>query len=88
MQAGSQGGSRAGNTFSLSVADGRATPVVIASTDAATVVGQNTGWRSVSGIVPDNGAARAATFVILALEIPGNDRVVMEFGIDDVQIGD
>jgi hypothetical protein len=88
MQTGSQGGSAAGNVFSIAISDGNSTPVIIGTTDAATAGGaQNTGWRQVSGVVPNSALGRAVREVILSLEVaPGT--TFIGFQIDDVQLGD
>jgi hypothetical protein len=88
MQTGSQGGSAAGNVFSIAISDGSSPPVVIGTTDAATSgVARNTGWRLVSGVVPNSALGRAVRDVILSLEVaPGT--TFIDFQIDDVELGD
>jgi hypothetical protein len=89
MQTGSQGGSPAGTTFSLSVKGQTGQPVTILTVSAATTGGaQNTGWVPLSVIVPDSAAARAAVNVFLSMEIPGTAQRAQDFQIDDVRIGE
>lgn len=88
MNTGSQGGSFAGNMFSIAISDGH-NPVIIGMTDASTVAtgGQSTGFRQVSGVVPNSDLGRAVREVILSLELgPAQD--TLSFSVDDVQLGD
>ena len=88
MQTGSQGGSAAGNVFSIAIGDGKNAPLIIGTTDASTSGGaQNTGWRLVSGVVPNSALGASVREVILSLEVaPGT--TFIDFQIDDVQLGD
>jgi hypothetical protein len=89
MQTGSQSGSPAGNTFSLSVRGLTGAPVTILTVSAATTGGgQTTGWINLSAVVPDSAAARAAEAVLLSLEMPGAAQRSQGFDIDDVRIGE
>jgi hypothetical protein len=89
MMAGSQGGSFPGNRFSIMISDGRngTTPVTVGITDGATSGGgQLTGWRLVSGVVPNNAVGRAARLAILSIDVPEQNNI--DFHIDDIRIGD
>jgi hypothetical protein len=87
MQTGSQGGSFPGNLFSIAISNGRGTPQIIATADASTPSGsQSTGWRLVSGTVPDDSVGRSTMIVILSIELATQNSI--SFQIDDIQIGD
>jgi hypothetical protein len=89
MMAGSQGGSFQGNQFRIMLSDGTngTTPVTIGVTDGASSGGsQLTGWRLVSGVVPDNAVGRAARLAILSIDVPAQNNI--DFYIDDIRIGD
>jgi hypothetical protein len=89
MNTGSQGGSSAGNVFSIAISDGVATPTIIGTVDASTVSsgGQSTGWRLVSAVVPNDAIGRAVMFVSLGLEMPTQNSITT-FDVDDIQVGD
>jgi hypothetical protein len=87
MQTGSQGGSFAESLFSIAISNGTGTPQNIATTDAATLSGAtSTGWRLVSGTVPDNAVGRSVATVVLSIDLPTQNSI--GFQIDDIQIGD
>ncbi|HWO12442.1 MAG TPA: hypothetical protein VNN80_23255 [Polyangiaceae bacterium] len=89
MRTGSQGGSPAEATFSLSLRGSAGPPVTIMTVSAATTAGaQTTDWIELSAIVPDNAATRGATNVVLSLELPGATQRSQGFQIDDVRIGE
>lgn len=89
MQTGSQGGSGAGTTFSLSLGGRTGPPLTILTVSAATTGGaQNTGWIELSTVVPDSAVARAVVNVYLSLEIPGDTARSQGFQFDDVRIGE
>lgn len=89
MRTGSQGGSPAGTTFSLSLQGPTGSPVTLITVSAATIGGaQTTDWTELSAIVPDSATAREALNVLLSLEIPGTVQRSQSFQIDDVRIGE
>lgn len=87
MQTGSQGGSFAGNLFSIAISDGVSPPTIIGTADASTPRGgQSTGGRLVSAVVPDNALGRSVRNVYLSLELPTQNSITA-FGIDDINVG-
>jgi hypothetical protein len=87
MNTGSQGGSAAGNLFSIGITDGQ-NPTIVGTADASTTGGaQTTGWRLVSAVVPNPAVGRSVREVILSLELAEGQNT-MSFSIDDVQLGD